>query len=94
VQAKAVDQWFLDTDTSPVSMFVSRIVQKDDTVNVANSFRLWLHVRHACAFVDSMASNIAIAFAPVVYYATCAYETVAEFAEEAIERTGCRIYLW
>jgi len=41
-----------------------------------------------------MARNIAIAFAPVVYYATCVYETVTEFVEAAIERTGCRIYFW
>jgi len=41
-----------------------------------------------------MASNIAITFAPVVYYATCVYETVTEFVEEVVERTGCRIYLW
>jgi len=40
LQAKAVDQWLLDTDTSPVSVFVSSIVQKDDKVNVTNLFRL------------------------------------------------------
>jgi hypothetical protein len=41
-----------------------------------------------------MASNIAIAFAPVVYYATCVYETVTEFAEAVIERTGCGSDWW
>jgi hypothetical protein len=41
-----------------------------------------------------MARNIAITFAPVVYYATCFYETVTEFVETVIETTGCRIYLW
>jgi len=41
-----------------------------------------------------MARNVAIAFAPVVYYATCVYETVTEFGEAVVERTGCRSYLW
>jgi len=40
VQAKLVDQWFLNTDTSPVSVFVSSIVHIGDRVNVTNSFRL------------------------------------------------------
>jgi hypothetical protein len=41
-----------------------------------------------------MARNVAIALAPVVYYATCTYETVTEFVEAAVERSGCRSYLW
>jgi hypothetical protein len=38
-----------------------------------------------------MARNIEIAFAPVVYYATCVYETITEFVEALIARVGCGI---
>jgi len=51
-------------------------------------------VRRVYYFVCSMARNIAVAFAPIVYYATCVYETVTDFVEAVIERIGCRTYLW
>jgi len=51
-------------------------------------------VRHVYSFVYSMARNIAIAFAPVVYYATCVFETITEFVEAVIERVGCGIGVW
>jgi hypothetical protein len=41
-----------------------------------------------------MARNIVIAFAPVVYYTTCAIEIVTEIVEEVIERVGCGIGVW
>jgi hypothetical protein len=37
-----------------------------------------------------MERNIAILCAPVLYYGTCAYETVLEFVEDIIDLTCCR----
>ena len=81
------------SDTSPVSVFVSSIVQKGDIVNVTNLCRLRLHMRHLYSCDYSMARNIAIACAPVVYYGKRVCETVTEFFEAVIDRMSCIIDL-
>jgi hypothetical protein len=41
-----------------------------------------------------MERNIAIACAPVIYYASCAYEIVTEFVEVIIDQTCCGTDWW